>query len=151
MPPQRLHIQGTDSLLCQRLEAGHQQGVYFLNMITHFPRRKFLACSNTLHVTLTLVPSSTIVPVWTDLICSQAVNVLAEMLLNSTFDPAAIEREKGTILQVMFILQTHFGEYSESTKPHCCRRWRSLRKLRRRSFSTTVSPPPTSHIFAIMS
>jgi hypothetical protein len=27
------------------------------------------------------------------------------MLLNSTFDPAAIEREKGTILQVIFLCQ----------------------------------------------
>ena len=31
----------------------------------------------------------------------KAVDILAEMLLNSTFDPAAIEREKNTILQEM--------------------------------------------------
>ena len=30
-----------------------------------------------------------------------SLNILSEMLLNSTFDPAAIEREKKTILQEM--------------------------------------------------
>mmetsp|Transcript_22373 Transcript_22373/g.55115 ORF Transcript_22373/g.55115 Transcript_22373/m.55115 type:complete len:514 (+) Transcript_22373:43-1584(+) len=35
----------------------------------------------------------------------KAVNILAEMLLNSTFDPAAIEREKGTILQEMEVVE----------------------------------------------
>lgn len=31
----------------------------------------------------------------------ESLNILSEMLLNSTFDPAAIEREKKTILQEM--------------------------------------------------
>jgi len=35
----------------------------------------------------------------------KAVDVLAEMLLNSTFDPAAIEREKSTILQEMEVVE----------------------------------------------
>lgn len=35
----------------------------------------------------------------------KAVDILAEMLLNSTFDPAAIEREKSTILQEMEVVE----------------------------------------------
>mmetsp|Transcript_23314 Transcript_23314/g.45299 ORF Transcript_23314/g.45299 Transcript_23314/m.45299 type:complete len:513 (+) Transcript_23314:86-1624(+) len=36
---------------------------------------------------------------------NKAVDVLAEMLLNSTFDPSAIEREKTTILQEMEVVE----------------------------------------------